>query len=180
MKKQSVQALYEKIETQRKEILFQYDQLKPEQRQFKPGPDKWNLLQVLRHLTVAEKQSLLYIQRKLNNQGDVAESGLGTAFRSLVLKLALWVPIKYKAPKIADVSEDYPNFEAMRNEWESIRADIQSIIEKHDEQTLSKNLYRHPIAGKMNFKQALVFFESHISHHQKQIERIMKHPAFPH
>ncbi|MGF1670459.1 MAG: hypothetical protein ACFCU6_08425 [Balneolaceae bacterium] len=42
-----------------------------------------------------------------------------------------------------------------------------------------KTVYKHPRAGFLNIKQALEFMESHIAHHQKQIDRIMKHAAFP-
>jgi len=179
MLKNSIQDVYKRLESQRKVILSQYDQLTPDQRQFKPGPDKWNLLQIIRHIIIAEKQSLIYIRRKSAAHNEISDSGIGAVIRTFLLKFALWLPIKFKAPKIAQVDEDYPDYSSMKIEWDSVRADLQTIIEEYDEQKLKKEIYKHPKAGKMNLKQALEFFESHISHHQRQIDRIMRNPKFP-
>lgn len=178
MKKQA-QIIYKKLENQREEVLQIYQKLSPSQRTFNPGPDEWNLLQVLRHLVSAELQSLAYIQKKINNKSEISETGIGSYLRNLLLKIALILPLRFKAPKIADVKDENPDFETMLSEWNTVRKELQNLIQDTDEQTLTKALYRHPRAGMLNVKQFLEFIEVHISHHQKQIKRIMKHPSFP-
>lgn len=168
-----------KLERQKKDVISLYDSLSPGQLRFNPEPGKWNLLQVLRHLVTAEKQSLAYIERKLERHETVPKTGPDSAFRHLILRIALKLPVKYKAPKIAAVTEDYPDYETMKREWNVIRTRFQEIIENRDESVLSKALYRHPRAGLLNINQAMEFFFIHISHHQKQMKRIMASTGFP-
>jgi uncharacterized damage-inducible protein DinB len=177
--KQKTLSVFTRIERQRSEIISLYDGLSPKQLRYNPEPGKWNLLQVMRHLVTAERQSLIYIQRKLDRHETVDATGMDAAFRHLILRIALWLPIKFKAPKIADVSEDYPDYDTMKQEWNEVRSEFQEIIENSDDAVLTKALYRHPRAGLLNIKQALEFIEFHISHHQKQMNRIMNHSAFP-
>ena len=177
--KQKTLSVFTRIEEQKSDILSLYDSLSTEQLRYNPEPGKWNLLQVIRHLVTAEKQSLIYIQRKLARQETVDATGKGAAFRHLILRIALWLPIKFKAPKIADVSEDYPDYETMKQEWNEVRSEFQEIIENSDDAVLAKALYRHPRAGLLNIKQALQFIGIHVSHHQKQMDRIMQSSGFP-
>lgn len=176
---ETAQEIFNRLEFQRWEILSAFDQLNAEQLRFKPAPDKWNLLQVLSHLVAAEKQSLAYIKRKLKYHEQLPKAGPGAYIRNKILQAALWLPVKFKAPRIAEVKEDDPDYDAMKSEWDNIRTEILSLIEENDSDILAKVLYKHPRAGKMNIRQALKFFESHISHHQKQVERIKNAPAFP-
>ena len=178
--KKKCRKIFNRLETQRKENISQYRSLTIEQLRYNPGPGEWNLLQVLRHVVTAEKQSLILIQRSLNREESIAKTGIGSAVRHLLLKLALTLPMKFKAPKIAEVSEEYPDFEEMIDEWQQVREEIREIIEKYSEEMLGKEIYRHPRAGYLNMKQALEFMEIHTSHHQKQVGRIKKSQAgFP-
>lgn len=170
--KQKLHQTFSRLETQRKEVINQYRSLTTEQLRFRPGPGEWNLLQVLRHVVTAEKQSFILIQRKLNQEKSIKKTGIGSAVRHLLLKLALALPLKFKAPKIAEVSEEYPDLEEALEEWKRLREEIREIIEENSEETLSKEIYRHPRAGYLNMKQALEFMETHISHHQKQMGRM--------
>jgi len=176
--KQKLHQTFARLETQRREVISQYRSLTAEELRVNPGSGEWNLLQVLRHVVTAEKQSLILIQRKLNQKERVKKTGLGSAIRHLLLKLALTLPMKFKAPKIAEVGEEYPDLEEMIDEWKQVREEIREIIEKNSEETLGKEIYRHPRAGHLNMKQALEFMEIHISHHQKQMGRIITHSGF--
>lgn len=169
--KQKVEKIFDRLEAQRSDIIQTVNNLSEEQRKHRPGSNKWNVLQIVRHLVTAEKQSLIYIQRKIGRADDVEKTGFSSAFRHLLLKVALTLPLKFKAPKIAEVDEDYPDFDVMKTEWDSIREEMKSLIENSSDKTLAKALYRHPRAGMLNIKQALEFIEIHIAHHQKQIDR---------
>lgn len=168
-----------RLENQRKKILNTYDRLSEKQLQFNPGTGKWNLLQVMRHLITAEKQSFIYIKRKVARHDDVPKAGFDSTLRHALLKIALLLPIKFKAPKIAEVHEDYPNFGEMKSEWDSLRSEMESLVKESNDTVLAKALYRHPRAGMLNIKQTFEFFEIHITHHQKQMKRIRKHSSFP-
>lgn len=177
--KEKTLSVFTRLENQRRDIIKLYDTLSAKQLQFNPGLNEWNLLQVMRHLITAEKQSLIYIKRKIARHEDAPKTGLDSLLRHTLLKIALLLPIKFKAPKIAEVKEDYPDFEEMKSEWESIRNEMKNLIKESDDDILAKALYRHPRAGMLNIKQAIEFIKTHTAHHQKQISRIKNHPSFP-
>lgn len=177
--KKKILSEFSDLEKQREEILNLYSELSSEQLLFKPDPSHWNLLQVLRHLVTAEVQSVVLIRRRLSNHERSRKAGLSASVRHLLLKIALILPIKFKAPKIAEVHEDAPDMDTMKREWEEVRNDINTIIIENDSDILAKQLYIHPRAGALNIKQALEFINTHTSHHQKQMKRIMNHTNFP-
>lgn len=150
-----------------------------QQQQFRPDAESWNALQIMKHLITAEQQSMLLIRRTVSGKKEIPAAGLGSTIRSSLLKMALWSPIRFKAPKIAQVQEDVPDFEQMLNEWESLWNELDKFIEEQSERTLSGEIYRHPRAGTMNMIQTLEFMQMHIHHHHKQLERNQTHPGFP-
>jgi len=171
--KEKTRLLFDRLEARRGRIIVRYSRLSAEQLQFKPDPDQWNLLQVMRHLVTAEQQSVKLIRRNLVRHENFVRSGWGASTRHLILKIALRLPLKFKAPKIAEVKEESPDFEQMKSEWESVRNDLKKILTESDSSTLSKALYKHPRAGYLNISQALEFMDEHIAHHQKQIDRLV-------
>ncbi len=171
--------LFNRLEEQRNKLVESYNSLSPEQRAFKPQPDAWNLLQVMRHLVTAERQSLILMQRRITKRMELPKAGLGASIRYLILNLALYLPVKYKAPKIAEVKEEVPDFEKMKQEWADVRAKLKTLIDGTDQEILLSAVYIHPRAGRLNMNQALGFMIIHIDHHLKQIERIRSHPSFP-
>ncbi|MCC5905689.1 MAG: DinB family protein [Balneolaceae bacterium] len=172
-------SLFVTLENQRNEIVSIYDQKSPEQLRYKPDPDHWNLLQVMRHLITAEQQSLKYVERKFAIRNNIKRTGTGAALRLIILKVAFFLPLKYKAPKIARVKEDEPDFETMKKEWDSVRDEMKMLIESATDQDLRKALYKHPRAGLLNICQMLDFMRIHLNHHKKQIYRILQGSGFP-
>lgn len=177
--KEKALSKFRQLEGQRKEVMELYKTSSPAQLRFNPAPGQWNMLQVMKHIILAEKQSVMYIKRKIAKPENNLQAGIGSKFRHAILRIALFLPLKFKAPKIAEVSEKYPDFEEMKTEWDAIRDDLKSIIENSDHETLRRAIYRHPRAGMLNIKQALEFFEAHIKHHQKQVGRIRGSAEFP-
>lgn len=173
------QRLFLQLEEQRSKFLDVYSRLTPLQLRFKPEPESWNLLQVLRHIVTAEKQSIIYIQRRIERNKKLTKAGLGSTLRYLILKIAMILPIKFKAPKIAEVREENQDLDLMKEEWVSIRTELKQILDETDENILASTVYKHPRAGLLNMNQALGFMKDHIEHHLKQVNRIQNHPSFP-
>jgi hypothetical protein len=178
MKERTISA-FNKLEKQRVDFLNIYRQQNREKLRFRPDQNSWNMLQVMRHLVTAESLSLAYIRRKLRETESIPKVGIGAKSRAVLLKMALALPIKFKAPKVAEVTEDYPDFESTIEEWNNVRKEFKEILLKADEEIFHKTIYKHPRAGYLTLKQTVNFIEDHIRHHQKQVDRIMSHPQFP-
>lgn len=177
--KQKTTRTFLKLETQREELTVLYDSLTDEQRAFNPVRESWNLLQVMRHIVTSERLTLAYIQRKISSNPNIPKVGFNSRFRYLILRIVLYIPLKFKAPKFAQVDEEYPDYEKMKTEWDKVREGFRELIETTDSEILEKAIFRHPRAGMFNMNQTIEFMETHISHHRKQIERIRSHPSFP-
>jgi len=178
MKEQAI-SKFNKLEKLREKFLNLYRQQNRDQIQFRPEPDSWNMLQVMRHIVTAESRSLIYIKRKMNDTEKLPKVDFMTKVRALLLKSALALPIKFKAPKIAEVKEDNPDFESTVEEWDKVRNELEELLKNADEEVFSKTIYKHPRAGYLTLKQTISFMEDHIEHHLKQVNRIMNHPQFP-
>lgn len=167
------------LEDLRKEIVSQYDSYTTDQLTFKPDPGHWNLLQVLDHIVTSEKMSAIYIKRQLNGKKYPPPPGRKSKYRYALLKLALKLPFRYKAPSIVDSTGKTPDLHTLQDNWKTIRGEIRSIVENTDEELLELGVYKHPSAGLLDMEQALDFLDMHIRHHQKQMERITRHENFP-
>ena len=178
MKQKTLQA-FDRLEKQRQEIQAFCKEFSDEQLRFKPETDSWSMLQVLRHLVTAESQSVKLIKRKMSRADELPNVNMQARGRALLLKIALALPLKFKAPKIAEVQEEAPDFEKLLNEWTQVRNDFHALLSETGDENYAKTVYQHPRAGYLTLKQAIEFMEDHIRHHQKQIERIRRDKNFP-
>lgn len=171
--------VFDRIEKQRKEIFSKLDALTDEQLHYSPRAEKWNLLQIVLHLMTSEKLSVIYIKRKADSKEEIPKSGLMSQLRSLALKAGLTLPVKFTAPKMTDATGKDPDYEKLKTDWQKVRSELSSLIEKFDASTLQSEIFKHPVVGEMNMKQALEFMETHTAHHRKQIKQIMTDSVFP-
>lgn len=167
------------IETLRKDIISRYDGYTSDQLAFSPSPGQWNLLQVLDHIVTSEKMSAIYIKRQLTGKKYPPAPGTKSTVRYALLKLALKLPFRFKAPAIVDSTDKTPDYGQLQESWKTIRREFRTIIESTDEELLKLGVYNHPRAGLLNMEQALYFLNIHILHHQKQMDRITGDERFP-
>lgn len=167
------------LETLRKEIVSQYDAYTFDQLTFQAKPQQWSLLQVLDHIVTAEKMSAIYIKRHLYGKKYPPSPGFKEKFRYGMLRLAFKLPFKYTAPDIVDSTGKSSDLTSLQENWKTIRSELQAIVESTDKELLELGIYKHPRAGLLNMGQALDFMALHIRHHQKQMDRITSHEAFP-
>lgn len=178
MKKECLSRI-ENLETLRENLVADYELYTDEQLMFKPSAGHWNLLQVLDHIVTSEKMSAIYMKRQLSAKKYPPTPGFKSSVRYKMLKLALWLPFRYKAPAIVDSTDKSPRLNDLKESWKTIRNEIHTLTENTDEELLALGIYNHPRAGILNMEQALDFLDLHIRHHQKQMQRITEHEEFP-
>ncbi len=138
-------------------------------------PGKWSVLQTLRHLVMAEQSSLIYVGKKLQDPSRADKSGLGSFVRGALLRGWFKLGMKAKAPKaFAEIPPDQDR-DAVLNEYTQVRQQFRDLLETVPSEFVDRELFRHPMAGKMHLMDAIKFFRSHFLHHQKQIDRFLEH-----
>jgi uncharacterized damage-inducible protein DinB len=167
--------IYEELENQRVEVLNQVKLLSTEQLNRVPSPGKWSISQILTHILIAEQLSVRYMKKKALGIDELENSGIIASIRIGLLRFSQRIPaIKYKAPQVvvANTPQAYPMNE-LSTRWEAHRKELLEFLNSIADKNVRKLVYKHPFAGRLNTKQALVFFREHINHHWPQIKRLL-------
>lgn len=169
MKNENLLTSFKTLEDARNQLLSRIEMVEHDKLNARPANNKWSIAQICHHLILSEKLSILYMQKKLHYKTNIENTKFASAIRLQLLKLYLKSPFPIKAPEnVAKLPEESSVSEITR-EWEKVRLDLKKMIEKLPAEFLSGNIFKHPLAGKMNLYHALQFFDVHFRHHQKQI-----------
>jgi len=169
---------WQKAETLKEDYLRLFSGYSATQLSYHPGEKEWNMLGVAHHLIKAEKGTVKYIKHKLSQQKSL-NPGWDHFFKIWGLKIALWLPVKYKAPAGEIFPDDNLSLAMISEEWTGVRAEMKELLENFPKEFLEKKMFKHPLAGPMDIGQALLFWKYHLTHHLQQINRIKSAEGFP-
>ncbi len=170
----SFQQTFEQIEQQRANLIKRLQTLPTEVYHRSPAQGQWSISQVMTHLITAERLSLMYMKKKAQGIDQLPDAGLLASLRIMVLKVSQRFPLKFKAPKV--VVENTPpawSFEEMVTQWDTLRQELATFLNNIEERHVHRQVYKHPLAGRLDARQAMIFFQEHIIHHQPQINRLI-------
>jgi len=166
--------IFNELEQQRKYLMSSVEHLSPEQFNRVPAPGKWSVNQILMHIIFAEQVSISYMNKKKQGIRELKNAGIAETLRLWLLIFSQRIPVKYKAPKVvAENTLKASSIEEVASRWEAVRAELVSLLESIEDRDIRKVLYKHPLAGRLNARQAMVFFREHIIHHIPQIKRLL-------
>ncbi len=163
----------EQIENDRIDLLNKLAEYDEDKLNCKPASGKWSVLQIINHLIISEKLSVIYIKRKLSGKNGLGKATLKSKINAFVLRYGLLLPLKLKAPENVSNLPDYDSFENIKQNWDKVRKSFVSIIIDLPDDMLDKDIFKHPTVGKMNIEGAIDFFDSHFKHHRKQIYSLL-------
>lgn len=172
----SLQSLLDQIEDQRSAILNSIRSLSTSQLNHSPGEGQWSMAQVLSHITSAERLSVSYIQKKALGIDTAHQSGLWEELKIQALIASQRLPgLKFKAPRrVVENTAQLTDLASVETSWNQIRNDLRAVLEKIPPHQVNRLLYKHPVAGYLNVRHALIFFREHVIHHQPQLNRLRK------
>lgn len=137
--------------------------------------EKWSVNQLIYHLYIIEQSVLDYINYK-KEKGELKKhkANFSTFWRSLLLKIALKLPLKFKVPKKV---ADFPNeidFNQTEAAWENTQKEMEEFLKSFPKEWRGKEVFKHPRAGRITIEQTIDFIANHHHHHQKQMNRLLK------
>jgi hypothetical protein len=128
----------------------------------------------------SEGQINNYLRKKILGADAVGKAGVRAFFRSYILNAAMRFPMKYKVPPAIQVQlEEQYSYETLAVNWKQLRKEISDFLQGINEVNSKKEIFRHPVVGRMSIVQGLQFMKEHVARHMRQVERIMKHADFP-
>ncbi|MEL6924187.1 MAG: DinB family protein [Bacteroidota bacterium] len=141
-----------------------------------PAPGKWSPMQTMQHLILAEGYALQYLQKKLSsNRHLLKNAGIATWFRNVMLKSYMKTPFKFNAPDAVGTSQlpEESSFWEAAKKWKQQRSDLREFFATLPPELYKKEVYKHPIAGRLKLKGVLDFYESHFKRHRRQIDKAL-------
>jgi uncharacterized damage-inducible protein DinB len=169
-----LEELFDDLEVQREELLQELKQLSVEALQKHPL-EKWSIAQVVSHLIASEQLSVSYLNKKILGIENTKNTGLKEALKMIVLIISQRLPFKFKAPRmVVDHTPVYKTLDEMVLAWDRTRIELKEVLEKFQDNQIKRKIYKHPVAGMLNIRQALRFFGEHITHHTPQVKNLLK------
>ncbi len=166
---------FEKLELKKKALMNLIAPLSIEKYNQQPSSGSWSVAQAANHIFLSEQLSTAYIRKKLSYPDTLLPFQIKSWAGVFLIKLVLWTSYKRKAPVAINMWEQQAilSREDLEQQWSQLRADMIMLIEHHQQAFGSHMVYRHPFAGRMTMHQMLIFFNDHMAHHMKQINRIV-------
>ncbi|MVN75229.1 hypothetical protein GO988_02715 [Hymenobacter sp. HMF4947] len=144
-----------------------------------PVPGQWAAAQVIHHVLTAEKSIVGALQKTLaTDHSTLRISTLKNRLRSFMLRLALRIPgLKFKVPPTLPpppAPETIAPLPELRTEWDSVRRQLEQVLNEFPSSKLRHTVFRHPRAGWLTIGQTVTSILDHTLHHQQQLNRIAK------
>jgi hypothetical protein len=134
----------------------------------------WSVNQILNHLMSSERLSLQYMKKKSLGVNDLDDSGWLEEMKIIMLKVSQRLPLRYKVPRVVlEHTSSIAEFEQLRSEWRKIRSGLTLFAQNIEDRNVRKKIYKHPVAGRLDVIQAVIFFREHMHHHLPQIQRLL-------
>lgn len=173
---QQTEKILDRIDHKLEKLISDLDKKPAEQLTQEPQPGAWSPLQVLYHLMLSEQLSLRYIKKKLSYDPELPKIDWKARLRTFVLDAYLKSPFKRKAPTNVNESNfpDDLSLVQIAKEWQATRQELRLYLEGLEPELFSRQVYKHPISGRMSLAAMLSFFDNHFERHHKQIKRALK------
>lgn len=144
-----------------------------------PVPGQWAAAQVIHHLLTAEQRIVQALRHAVATSSDTWRlSTLKNRLRSALLRVALRLPgLKFKVPPTLappPAPEAIGPLPALREQWSSIRRQLEQVLNEFPSDKLGHTVFRHPRAGWLTVGQTVTSILDHTLHHQQQLNRIGK------
>ncbi len=167
---------FHKLELKKDKLMSQISSLPEEIYNQPPIPGSWSVAQAANHIFLSEQLSLAYLKKKLSYPDTVPRFHFKSWVAVLLLKFSLGTPFKVKAPKTIDMWQGQTIYAPsdLDHHWKLLRTALLHFVEEQYPSFGTHLAYNHPFAGRMTMYQMLIFFNDHMAHHMRQIDRILE------
>lgn len=172
------QFVVEHLAQSRERLVLTIEGLSDEQRNFRPGEDRWSIADCVEHVTVVESSVLGSIQKVLQTPPEEALRSEVQGKDQLILERVPARERRVKGPAEAMPQGRWPEFEELVRQFEATRERSVrfSAVTQAD---LRNHFFPHPFLGLLDCYQWLLFLGAHCERHVRQMEEAKADPLFP-
>jgi hypothetical protein len=164
-------ALWDQLEDQRQQMLAMIEELTTEQLHFKPGPDRWSIIQVLQHVVMGEagiRQSEAELRDNPLREHLQPGEMVGIVKEFLDKDLVDAVPDPSMEP------DGNTTLDELRSLWHKERRAMAVLLDTVNAENRNLVMFSHVASGPLTALQMLEIAEAHMGTHTRQIERLRK------
>jgi hypothetical protein len=168
-----LQARFETLERQRREVLSGLA-LWPEDRLVRRTREgTWSALEIVDHLIRVEHASLERMPGVMCEKVPVTFREHVGAF---AVRCVMLSPLRIKVP--GNASSTLPvspgSLPQVDAEWQRVRSELKVFLEGCSPAQLACAAIRHPVSGSLTLGQTLAFLSAHLRHHTYQLGRLKR------
>lgn len=166
----NIQTRWADLQKEQQELISTLSKYSNERLNQKPADGGWSPMEVIQHLIVSEIGTLNYIQKKLSFNPKFKKAGLLQDIKSGFYNVFFRLPFKVKAPiKALTDFPEYSDFEETTKNWDNLRTDFKTLLDNLDDSLWDKQVFNHPVIGRISIYHTVAFFYEHQHRHIKQI-----------
>lgn len=157
--------------TEKERVLARVAGFTPEARDARPDPARWSVADVVEHLVLVETGMRTALAKDPVPERPRAFPP-GHWWRYPALRGALLLGIRIRAPVDVILPRRETSWNVLLERWEEERRLLEEWLHRAPQGILPDPRFRHPLAGWLSVREAMVFAGDHIKHHRAQIGRI--------
>ncbi|HKV04287.1 MAG TPA: DinB family protein [Candidatus Acidoferrales bacterium] len=169
------ESLLKNLAESRDRLVSTVRSLSPEQRHYRPAPDRWSFADIVEHLTSVESLILGMVQKSLEAPADSSKQ-CAMDDRALLTDVAGRIT-RFKAPEMLaptgkfEDEELLPAFESARQRTCDFAQATGGDLRRH--------FAPHPVFGELDCYQWLMLLAAHCDRHRVQGEEVKAGAGFP-
>jgi DinB superfamily len=165
----NIQKKFERLTSKRDALLQNLEALSFDELNYRVGPDKWTVVEVVEHLFIAEKDLLkqLSIQRPSFDGESKSPEKYKTVIKVMERDIPVDVPDEILEP------HGRLTLREIVSRWHSIREKLRELLAGINSANKDDPVYRHAFAGPLDIFETLHFMDVHFDNHLRQIDRII-------
>lgn len=158
------------IEAERQALLAELTSWPEPAQTWRPTPEAWSARDVIEHLARAEAVVL----------GDLVDARARPdapirpveRVRRVLVWFVLRAGVRVRAPSRRMLPTGEGSLATWRAAWDTQRAALARYLESSDAATLTRRVFRHPVAGPLNAAEAVRLLAAHQGTHARQLARL--------
>ena len=155
-------AITELVQTGHDQLGGLLEGLSEEQARFKPGPDDWSVLELLRHVVVTKRGVARVCETLARGEQPAGLGGEGEA-----------------RAQDGVMGEEFPSLAQARAATQEAHEQLLSFLGRLSPAANTEARFRHFLFGDLNCREWAAFQRIHDGDHAGQIEKIRAAPGFP-
>jgi len=138
---------------------------------YRGAKDSWCALELIDHLSRAEKLTTVRIHETLRgNFPHRREGRLRRALLFSILQSSLRVSVPKQLPEL--IPQIPSTLQIVADDWRRAHSDLILTSKQVDLQDHRLAVFRHPVGGRMSLTSAITFLTLHLRHHRHQWNRL--------